>query len=110
MPPVAPPDTFSLLADIGGTNTRVALARGTALLPDTVRRYRNAEFSGLEAVLGAYLEEEGNPDCAGACIAVAGLVHDGVASLTNLGWTIDTETLARAARAERALVINDLQA
>ena len=31
-----PADTYSLLADIGGTNTRVALARGTALLPETV--------------------------------------------------------------------------
>jgi len=106
----APADTFSLLADIGGTNTRVALARGTTLMTDTIRRYRNADYPGLETVLSAYLDEEGNPDCAGACVAAAGPVRDGVATLTNLGWTIDGETVARAARAETVAVLNDLQA
>lgn len=107
---VAPADTFSLLADIGGTNTRVALARGTRLLPETIRRYRNAQFPGLETVLGTFLDEEGNPDCAGACVAAAGPVRDGVATLTNLGWTIDGAMVARAARAETVAVLNDLQA
>lgn len=106
----APANTFSLLADIGGTNTRVALARGTALLPETIRRYRNADYPGLETVLSAFLAEEGNPDCAGACVAAAGPVRDGVANLTNLDWTIDAETVARAARAETVAVLNDLQA
>lgn len=106
----APADTFSLLADIGGTNTRVALARGTELLPGTVRKYRNADYPGLETVLGTFLAAEGNPDCAGACVAAAGPVRDGVATLTNLDWTIDGETIARAARAEVVSVLNDLQA
>lgn len=101
---------FSLLADIGGTNTRVALAEGTRLIPQTVRRYTNADYPGLETVLSAFLEEEGNPDCAGACVAAAGPVRDGVATLTNLDWTIDGETVARAARAETVAVLNDLQA
>ena len=30
------PDTLSLVADVGGTNTRVALAIGAALQPDTI--------------------------------------------------------------------------
>jgi glucokinase len=104
------PNTYSLLADIGGTNTRVALAEGTELKPDTVRRYRNSEYPGLETVLSAFLEEEGNPDCIGACVAAAGPVRDGVATLTNLDWTIDGETIARATRAEKVAVLNDLQA
>ena len=33
-----PPNTLSLVADIGGTNTRVALADGRRLLP-TNRQY-----------------------------------------------------------------------
>ncbi|GKY87693.1 glucokinase [Sinisalibacter aestuarii] len=105
-----PADTYSLLADIGGTNTRVALARGTELLPDTIRKYRNADYPGLETVLSTFLAEEGNPDCAGACVAAAGPVRDGVATLTNLDWTIDGETVARAAHAETVAVLNDLQA
>ena len=105
-----PANTYSLLADIGGTNTRVALAEGTRLIPDTIRRYPNADYPGLETVLTAYLAEEGNPDCAGACVAGAGPVRDGVLTMTNLDWTIDHATVARAARAETVSVLNDLQA
>lgn len=105
-----PPNVFSLVADIGGTNTRVALAEGPKLLPETIRKYRNAEYPGLETVLRAYIAEEGDVDCRGACVAVAGPVHDGRATLTNLDWTIDREGVARATRAEVVDVLNDLQA
>lgn len=101
---------YSLLADIGGTNTRVALAHGTTLLPETIRRYPNADFPGLESVLARFLDEEGQPDCMGACVAVAGPVRDGVAELTNLNWTISGDMLKRAAQAEHVAILNDLQA
>lgn len=110
MPPARPADTYSLVADIGGTNTRVALAEGTRLLPETVRRYRNADYPGLETVLRAFLQQEGDVDCTGACVAVAGPVRDGVGELTNLDWRIDRDTLARATRAETVSLLNDLQA
>lgn len=105
-----PRDRYSLLADIGGTNTRVALAEGARLLPETIRRYANAEHAGLDAVLAAYLAAEGGVDCAGACVAAAGPVRDGVASMTNLNWTIDHDAVARATGAEVVAVLNDLQA
>jgi glucokinase len=105
-----PADTYSLVADIGGTNTRVALALGPELLPDTIRRYRNADYPGLESVLRAFIAEEDGVDCKGACVAVAGPVHDGKATLTNLDWTIDRAGVARATRAETVAVLNDLQA
>ncbi len=107
---VRPADTFSLVADVGGTNTRVALSEGETLLPDTIRRYRNADYPGLETVLRTYLEEEGNVDCKGASVAVAGPVREGKGVLTNLDWAIDKETLARATKAEKVAVLNDLQA
>jgi glucokinase len=105
-----PPNTLSLVADIGGTNTRVALAEGRRILPETVRRYRNAQYPGLETVLSRYIAEEGDVDCAAACVAVAGPVRDGRATLTNVDWTIDRATVARAARAEVVAILNDLQA
>ncbi|MBW6506988.1 MAG: glucokinase [Rhodobacteraceae bacterium] len=103
-------DRYSLLADIGGTNTRVALAEGGQMLPETIRRYVNAEHTGLDTVLAAYLAAEGGVDCAGACVAAAGPVRDGVASMTNLDWTIDRDAVARATGAEVVAVLNDLQA
>ncbi|SFI87180.1 glucokinase [Celeribacter neptunius] len=108
--PNHPADTLTLVADIGGTNTRVALADGVTLLPDTVRRYSNRKFPGLESVLRQYLEDEGGIDCKGACVAVAGPVRDGVGTMTNLDWTIDRDTLRRATRAEHVSILNDLQA
>lgn len=103
-------DVYSLVADIGGTNTRVALAQGPEVLTSTIRRYRNADYPGLESVLRLFLSEEGEVDCAAACVAVAGPVRDGRATLTNLDWTIDREILARAAQAETVSILNDLQA
>jgi len=103
-------DKYALLADIGGTNTRVALADDGRLLPETIRRYANADHSGLDAVLAAFLEAEGGVDCAGACVAAAGPVRDGVAGMTNLDWTIDRDAVARATGAEVVAVLNDLQA
>ena len=100
-----------LVADLGGTNTRVALAEGARLLPDTVHRLSNAAHTGLESVLSAYLEQHA-PQTApvGACVAVAGPVRDGRAAVTNLDWTIDAEVVRRATGAGTVSVLNDLQA
>ena len=53
--------TLALVADIGGTNTRVALAEGTQVRADSIRRYSNADYPGLEPVLRAYLAGEPRP-------------------------------------------------
>lgn len=103
-------DRYTLVADVGGTNTRVALAEGARLLPDTVRRYGNTDHAGLPDLLCAYLAAQGGVDCAGAAVAVAGPVRDGRGSLTNLDWEIDAAGIARTTRAERVAVLNDLQA
>ncbi|WP_333714389.1 glucokinase [Yoonia sp.] len=105
-----PKNTYSLVADIGGTNTRVALAEGRRLVDGTIRRYANTQFPGLESVLRQYIEDEGGVDPIAACIAVAGPVREGRATMTNLDWAMDKDTLARATRAETVAILNDLQA
>ncbi|WP_298256528.1 glucokinase [uncultured Litoreibacter sp.] len=104
-----PADIYSLVADIGGTNTRVALAEGTRLLTDTVTRYANKDYAGLEAVLSAYIDAQ-KVTCKGACVALAGPVTDGRGVMTNLNWEIDEVTLARATGSNAAYLLNDLQA
>jgi glucokinase len=105
-----PAHTLTLVADIGGTNTRVALADGTELLPQTVRKYRNHGVPDLETVVRRYLSDEGGVDCAGACIAVAGPVREGVGEMTNIDWSVDRGALARATSAKNVAILNDLQA
>lgn len=101
---------MSLVADIGGTNSRVALADGSKVLKATIRRYRNAEFLGFASVLRCFIADQDDVELAAACIAVAGPVQNGRATMTNLDWTIDAETVAQATRAATVSVMNDLQA
>lgn len=102
--------TYSLVADVGGTNTRVALASGTDLLPDSIIKHRNTDYDGLPQLLAAYLQGQRSPSCERAAVAIAGPVKDGAGRLTNLNWEIDKTTLADVTGAERGAVLNDLQA
>jgi len=116
MPDVRPADApptgapLTIVADIGGTNTRVALARGGEVLGDSLRHFRNAGHAGLEQVLSGYLGQVGGAQPDLCCVAVAGPVQDGRAVMTNLDWRMSEESLARATGARRALMLNDLQA
>ncbi len=105
--------TLNVLADIGGTNTRVALAEGTAVRRDSIRRFPNAEYQArgqdIAQVLRDYLAETG-AGVAGVCVAAAGPVQDGVATMTNLDWVIDAAKLAGATGAGKVAILNDLQA
>jgi len=98
-----------LLADVGGTNTRVGLAEDGCVLPDSIRHYRNAGFSGLDAVLSAYLDAVPGP-VAALCAAVAGPVRGARAQLTNHSWLIDAAGLQAATGATGVYLVNDLQA
>lgn len=102
--------TLALLADIGGTNTRVALADGAEVRRGSAVSFRNADHPGLEPILTAYLAQQGLASVAGACVAAAGPVQDGVAEMTNLAWVIDAAQLTRATGAGQTAILNDLQA
>jgi glucokinase len=108
--------TPTLVADIGGTNTRVALADGMAVREDSIRKYRNRDFTGIDGVLARYMAEEDVGLVSGACVAAAGPVQDGAVMMTNLfdasgaSWIIDRGRVERATGAGKVAVLNDLQA
>ncbi|SPF80784.1 glucokinase [Pseudoprimorskyibacter insulae] len=99
----------AIVADIGGTNTRVALTRGGEVLIDTVQRYRNADHSSIYEVLTDYLSDKDvRPDA--ACVDMAGPVFNGVGTLTNLNWQVCRDEIAACTGAHTVAVLNDLQA
>ncbi len=103
----APP---RLLADIGGTNTRLALQHpgGRA---GRVRHYRNAEHRGLGPLLQHYLERlPAARRPREAALAVACPVTGDRIHLTNLGWSFSLETLRRELRLEVLEAVNDFAA
>ncbi|MCU0816977.1 MAG: hypothetical protein MUF74_11060 [Cypionkella sp.] len=53
--------TLAILADIGGTNTRVALAEGGHVRAETIRRFPNAEYKARGQDIGQILCCGGGP-------------------------------------------------
>ena len=100
----------SLVADIGGTNTRVAVADGRQVRAGSVRRFENEKFPDLSTVLRTYLAQDQGLAPQAACVAMAGPVRDGRAVMTNLGWSMDKAELSAVSGAPVVAILNDLQA
>ena len=98
-----------LVADIGGTTTRIGFATAAGLDRDSVARVPN------DGALDAYdliLDYLGGQDVVpkAICAGIAGPVRDGRARLTNRDWCIDSSRLSRVTGAGHVHLINDLQA
>ncbi len=96
-----------LLADMGASHTRLALATADGLRPETARRLANDEFAAPGALIAAYLD---GARVAAICAGVAGPVRGGAAQLTNRDWRIEAAALAQTTGAARVHLMNDLQA
>lgn len=94
-----------LIGDIGGTNTRLALVdEGTCWTH--MQTWCNEEFDALETIIETYMRDrKARPEA--AAFAVAGPVRGDRARLTNRGWTIDAEQLAKRFSLEHCRVVND---
>lgn len=84
-----------LAGDIGGTHTRLALARrdGGEVEIEKAERVLNAGRDGVGGVLADFLAQCGRIDA--ACLAVAGPTDGLSAQFTNLSWHIDSASLTR---------------
>lgn len=106
------PARSALLADIGGTNARFALADLTAahpLLLDSVREYRVADFPSLSDAAAHYLEQTG-ARTERAVFAVAGRVDGDQARVTNHPWVISIRRLKSTLGFQDVRLINDFAA
>ena len=98
-----------LVADIGGTNSRLALAPTGSVELTSTRSYVNADYKCFDNVISDYLSNS-NAKVKQLVIAMAGPVRNNVGRLTNLDWEIDGNKLAQSLGTVPALVINDLTA
>lgn len=99
-----------LAGDIGGTHTRLALARvaGGQVSLERVERYRNADHPALEPILADFIAASGSVDR--CCLAVAGPTDGQHVALTNLAWRIDAQAIAAQFHVPHARLINDFAA
>lgn len=99
-----------LLADVGGTNARLALARNGVIDEDTITRYRGDDYESFDRVVQTFLAEQDDPRLTAVSVAVAGPVSGGAARLTNRNWEFSEDRLARLTDADHIRLINDLTA
>ncbi|MDH3241546.1 MAG: glucokinase [Alphaproteobacteria bacterium] len=99
-----------LLADIGGTNARFALAR-QGKPPHAAHLLRTKEYRGPAEAIAAYLRLKARVrlPTAGA-IAVAGPIQGDAVSFTNAPWKFSIRDLRRETGIAALAVLNDFEA
>lgn len=97
-----------LLADIGGTNARIAFREPGAPWPHVYTR-ESASFPSLDSLLADVIAQAGTKPTR-AAIALAGPVQGDVVQLTNLPWRVERNALANALGVTALALANDLEA
>lgn len=102
----------TLLADVGGTNVRFALADADAAMPlcvDTIRRYRVADFASFTDAARAYMADaDARPS--NAVFAFAGPVSGDVVHITNHPWTVELARVRNELGLQGLRALNDFAA
>ena len=101
-----------IVADVGGTNGRFAVAsfEGNEVELSREHTFSNAGLGGFDELLGLYLEQLGNDAPSGACFATAGPNDGRKGLLTNLGWSLDAASLEERFGLDEILFVNDFKA
>jgi len=103
----------TLLADLGGTNVRFALAdtgNSSPLLMDSVRRYRVRDFETLADAIHQYFTDTGLAARA-AVIAAAGRIANGeTVQITNNPWAVSARNLEQKLGLAKVKLVNDFAA
>ena len=105
----ANPAPRALVADIGGTNARFALADLETLKLSEIRQFLCAEHTSIESAAQIYLAGLKERPCRGA-VAVAAPLAGSEIKLTNTVWSFTVQSLARAASLDDILLLNDFEA
>lgn len=98
-----------LVADIGGTNTRCALASAAGIGP--VSAFRNTGFPGLASLLAGYLDRlpaAARPRSGALCVAAP--VRGDEVRMSNISWELSRTALRQTLALDELLLVNDFAA
>lgn len=99
-----------IVADIGGTNARFALAHTDIAGYSNEITYQCADFPTADSAIEAYIEQAGAAQPAIICIAAAGPIADDKVLFTNNNWHIDGKRLSHHFGGARVRLLNDFEA
>ena len=104
----------TLVADIGGTNSRLAVANTSKadqeIVLENIQKFRNLDFNSFDEVIETYLSNSDSHLINRMCIAAAGIISEAAVEMSNLNWKMTVPSLQRATNIDEVLIINDLQA
>jgi glucokinase len=102
----------NLVADIGGTNIRLAQADAQSDSKYTdIEAYQCGNYSSLIEVISLYLESKNIADtCINACLAIACPTDNDIISMTNLPWQFSQQELIKTLNLNSLTMINDYTA
>lgn len=99
-----------LVADIGGTNARLATVTNVDSKLTDVKVYSASDYPSLEHVVKTYLDDFPQKRVTTACFAVAAPVGQDSVAFTNNPWSFSIESLRRSLNLESLNLINDFEA
>ena len=99
-----------LIADIGGTNARFALADDEKPGFSQEQTLQCADFPSVEDAISQYLENIGATSPAVICLAAAGPVVDQHIKVTNNHWLLAVDDLSDAFSTDAVRLMNDFEA
>lgn len=99
-----------LLADIGGTNIRLAWQDAPGGTLHDTRVLQCAQYPTVDAAIHAYMREVGLPPAREAAFGIANPVTGDMVRMTNHSWRFSQQALREAFGWQRLVVINDFTA
>jgi glucokinase len=104
--------TINLIADIGGTNIRLAQADSQSNTKYTdLETYQCANFSSLIEVISQYIASKNITGTSiNACLAIACPTDSDIISMTNLPWKFSQQALIKSLNLNSLTMINDYTA
>lgn len=99
-----------LVADIGGTNARFAIASNDARHFELAQTLECSDFLSVDLAIDTYLHSHKIDRVAALSLAVAGPVVDETVRFPNSHWQIDCESLRQRYSTDNAWLLNDWEA
>ena len=104
------PEKIYLIADIGGTNARFAIADAATSGFSQEQTLQCADFPSVEAAIQHYLDDIGAKAPGVICLAAAGPLVDNHIKVTNNHWVLNVDDLGAAFATDAVRLMNDFEA
>lgn len=104
-----PQATTRMIADVGGTNTRMALFDPATGQMRSVTTFVNRQYHQFEGVITQWLATLNEPQPLSCCIAVAAPPSTDHVAMTNMDWAFSCSELARRFGFKQMRRLNDFE-